>query len=343
MFCNNCGAKIEDGAEYCGNCGQKVNINSQPAAPKTENTNRYTHVGRKNNPNKIMIIVAIAVIVAAIIAVCGFFVLEYIKSAPAGEAKNSSAVQQTAVPRETAEAPLENRNNEINRNVFDMDRIGTVISQKTAPANVSVAICDCETGAFYTTYNSGNEFIASGFYLPLYVLAYENGSSNITLRETADNMMTAMDNNSANTVINYLGGLSSVNAEIKRLTYTATSFNRKFGDTEASKQGYENYTSANDAVAFLTKVYQMGAYKEMNANLKADGVVLPNIGTVYAHRGLGIGTAYNVFAVVTGAGRDYCVAIMTKDMGSSSETVKANATSLVSDLLGEINRQAQGL
>lgn len=343
MFCNNCGAKIEDGAEYCGNCGQKVNINSRPTAPKTENTNRYPHAGRKNNPNKIMIIVAIAVVVAAIIAVCGFFILEYIKSAPADKVKNSSAVQQTAVPRETAEAPLEDRNSEISRNVFDMGRIGTIISQKTAPANVSVAICDCETGDFYTTYNSGNEFIASGFYLPLYVLVYEKDGANITLRETADNMMTAMDNNSANAVINSLGGLSSVNAEIRRLTYTATSFNRKFGDTEASKQGYENYTSANDAVAFLTKVYQMGAYKEMNANLKADGVVLPNIGTVYAHRGLGIGTAYNVFAVVTGAGRDYCVAIMTKDMGSSSETVKANATSLVSDLLGEINRQAQGL
>ncbi len=343
MFCNNCGKKIEDGAEYCGNCGQKVNINSKPVAPKTENTNRYAHVGRKNNPNKIMMIVAIAVVVAAVIAVCGFFVLEYIKSVPADKPKDSTAVQQTAAPRETAETPMENRNSEINRNVFDMDKIGMVISQKTAPANVSVAICDCETGVFYTTYNSGNEFIASGFYLPLYVLAYGKDSTNITLRETADKMMTAMDNNSANAVINSLGGLSSVNAEIRQLSYMSTSFNRKFGDTEASKQGYENYTSANDAVAFLAKVYQMGAYKEMNANLKSDGVVLPNIGTVYAHRGLGIGTAYNVFAVVTGAGRDYCVAIMTKDMGSSSETVKANATSLVSDLLGEINRQAQGL
>ena len=218
--------------------------------------------------------------------------------------------------------------------VFDMDELNRVISARTEPRNVAVAVLDLNTGTIHHTENSNSQFIAAGFYAPVYVVVREYYGSNTSLLNRANDMMgrpvnqIAQMNDDANHIIRNIGDLAGINRRLGSMGFTATHFGRFFGAT-----GGQNHTSAAEAVQILERVYQTGGYRRMNFNLGADGVSLPSNATFNAHRGSGVGNAYNVFAVVEAQTGNYVVVVLTDHLGQD------RATPVVSDVLREVHRQ----
>lgn len=65
MYCKNCGADIQDGANFCQNCGQKLSSQT-PDLQQTYNNN--TIVKKNNKKKKTIIISIVSVVVVIIIA-----------------------------------------------------------------------------------------------------------------------------------------------------------------------------------------------------------------------------------------------------------------------------------
>ena len=223
---------------------------------------------------------------------------------------------------------------EVSDQVFDINELNRVISARTEPRNVAVAILDLNTGAIHHTENGNSQFVAAGFYAPVYVVVREYYGNHTSLLNRANDMMgrsvnqIAQMNDDANHIIRNIGDLAGINRRLGSMGFTATHFGRFFGTT-----GGQNYTSAREAVQILERVYQTGGYRRMSFNLGADGVSLPSNATFNAHRGSGVGDAYNVFAVVEAQTGNYVVVILTDHLGQD------RATPVVSDVLREVHRQ----
>lgn len=217
-----------------------------------------------------------------------------------------------------------------NRNILD------IIEAKTDVENVAVAIVDLKTNVEFRVGNARQSYVASGFYAPIYTVA------STVDQDVADQMMKTMDNDAGNTLIDEFGGLSSVTDALSDQGYTQTTFNRKFGDVKASEAGNENYTSAVDSAKILRDIYDNDGYKNMNWDLTKDGIVLPANVKTYAHRGQGIGAAYNVFAIIETDDVKYGIAIMTAHTGSNNKEAQAVAVPMISDILAEVHKGMTG-
>ena len=216
--------------------------------------------------------------------------------------------------------------------VFDITAISDVISRRTDSENVAVAVMHLDAGAVYLTANGDTRFIAAGFYTPLHNIAITHDNS---LRQIAGTMMSGMSNADANEIMEHLGGFDQINAILRSQGYTYTSFHRNFGDTAASARGFENYTTAREAVRLLEELYVLGGATRMGVDLTRDGITLPRDVTVFAHSGRGIGEAFNVFALVTAPWGNYVVAILTDNIGVSG------AVPIVSALFEIIHQQME--
>lgn len=226
--------------------------------------------------------------------------------------------------------------------IFDMAELTAIIAQMTSESNVAVAVADLNTGDVYASDNADTQFVAAGFYAPVYLAYYESGTDNTSeMTSKVSSMMSTMDNQDANAVINHLGGLRRLNNILLENNYTKTEFNRSFGDVAASNRGMENYTSAKEAALLLWQLYVNGGYLEMNVNLASDGIELPGGASYYAHRGQGIGTSFNVFAIAITPTARYAVAVMTTETGSTSAAVKTNATTIISEVLANVQQQME--
>ncbi|MBO1305280.1 serine hydrolase [Enterococcus sp. 669A] len=80
------------------------------------------------------------------------------------------------------------------------------------------------------------------------------------LSELTRRMIQNSDNSATNAIIDQIG-MEQLNAYFQTSGYTDTQLQRKMLDEQAVSMGKENYTSLNDTMAFLKKVYQnRGAY-----------------------------------------------------------------------------------
>ena len=219
---------------------------------------------------------------------------------------------------------------------FDMEALNRVITARTEARNVAVALLDLNTGELHYTANGHQQFVAAGFYAPVYVVVREYYESNTTLLNRANDMMgrtlaqIAQMNDDANAVIRGIGDLAGINRRLGSMGFTSTHFGRFFGTT-----GGQNYTSASEAAQILELVYQTGGYRRMSFNLASDGVNLPGNATFNAHRGSGVGNSYNVFAIVETGGVHYVVVILTDHLGQD------RAVPVVTDVLREVQRQME--
>ena len=214
--------------------------------------------------------------------------------------------------------------------VFDTHSIDNIISNRTNPSNVAAAILDLNEFELHRTANRNTLFVASGFYAPIYLVAIYNDHRS---RQQADSMMQTMDNGIANTLIDDNDGFSGVNSTLRELGFAETRFARHFGDTVASQRGEENFTTAYEAAWILREIYEIGGHLEMDFDVTRDNIVLPRGGTFYTHRGTGIGTEFNLFAVVVTPAVNYVVVILTDGLE------RADATALISELLADIQDQ----
>lgn len=77
----------------------------------------------------------------------------------------------------------------------------------------------------------------------------------ISIKELIDYMMDDSDNTAANIMIRKLGGIAAVNHQIEKMGATDTKLERMLMDTDALKEGKDNYTSAKDLGTALKKIY----------------------------------------------------------------------------------------
>ena len=215
---------------------------------------------------------------------------------------------------------------------FNMIAIDDIISARTNPGNVSVAVLDLNSREVFATANGEVPFVASGFYIPLYLVALEHQQS---LQDVANTMMSQMNNHSANEIIRAVGGFSQVNEVLNSLGFGQTTFAREFGDIDASERGFENYTTAKEAARMLEQIYDARQYFRMSVNLSQEGITLPNVANIYAHSGRGIGQTYNIFTVIHEVSGNYIVVIMTDNIGM------AGVTPILSEILADIQRQME--
>ncbi|KAF0423235.1 serine hydrolase [Pediococcus pentosaceus] len=96
-----------------------------------------------------------------------------------------------------------------------------------------------------------------------------SSGSEISMQDLLEDMMEDSDNTAANIVIRQLGGMAKVNAQIKKIGAKDTKLERMLMDTDALKDGKDNYTSVADLGMVLKKIYnhQMVSTKYDNAML----------------------------------------------------------------------------
>lgn len=96
-----------------------------------------------------------------------------------------------------------------------------------------------------------------------------SSGSEISMQDLLEDMMEDSDNTAANIVIRQLGGMDKVNAQIKKIGAKDTKIERMLMDTDALKDGKDNYTSVADLGMVLKKIYnhQMVSTKYDNAML----------------------------------------------------------------------------
>ncbi|MDT2758617.1 serine hydrolase [Enterococcus xiangfangensis] len=83
-----------------------------------------------------------------------------------------------------------------------------------------------------------------------------------TINDWVVPMIQQSDNRATNVLIDYFG-MDTLNQFFQAQGYQDTRLERKMLDTAARSQGKENYTSLNDCMAFLKKLYQQqGAYPQ---------------------------------------------------------------------------------
>ena len=87
------------------------------------------------------------------------------------------------------------------------------------------------------------------------VLKELNAGHHFTLKELATLMIIVSDNQATNILIDFLG-MENINLLGKELGLKETFLERRMMDAEARKNGYDNYTSADDISLLLKLIYQ---------------------------------------------------------------------------------------
>lgn len=87
------------------------------------------------------------------------------------------------------------------------------------------------------------------------VLKELNTGHRFSLKELATLMIIVSDNQATNILIDFLG-MENINLLGKELGLKETILERRMMDTEARKNGYDNYTSADDISLLLKRIYQ---------------------------------------------------------------------------------------
>ncbi|WP_338974128.1 serine hydrolase [Fusobacterium vincentii] len=87
------------------------------------------------------------------------------------------------------------------------------------------------------------------------VLKELNTGHHFTLKELATLMIIISDNQATNILIDFLG-MENINLLGKELGLKESFLGRKMMDTEARKNGYDNYTCADDISLLLKLIYQ---------------------------------------------------------------------------------------
>ena len=87
------------------------------------------------------------------------------------------------------------------------------------------------------------------------VLKELNAGHHFTLKELATLMIIVSDNQATNILIDFLG-MENINLLGKELGLKETFLERRMMDAEARKNGYDNYTCADDISSLLKLIYQ---------------------------------------------------------------------------------------
>lgn len=313
--------------------------------PQADFANRNANAS-KNKKQVIIITVTIAIVVC-VLAICGG-VWWYVTNGKSNKAHNQTKIEQVKNKKDKKQVKKDDgfdvdnkddeddksynsknkkdNNNAVSENKkLNIQKIDNLIKDFSQNHVASVAIAD-KNKILYETSNSHTKLPAVGFYFPVILHAEE--VSDYNYEQQYENVIKTMSNESANELIDAQGGLDGLNSWLSNNGYSDTSFARKFGDVNASKEGNENYTSSHDAALMLSKA--MGNSFITNPtgyNVANDGVRIPSGITIMAHRGQGIQNAYNYFMIIKSGDKMLGMSVLT------SSADKSEVAGLVSNLL----------
>lgn len=207
-----------------------------------------------------------------------------------------------------------------------MDAIVDTYNSGSGSAAVSVMTSDNLKS--YSSDNASYSMSAAGLYLPPWLAYYDvvGGSP----AGGYQSVLSSMDNGKANELIDRDGGMDMLNSWLNAHDYDETRFGHLYGDVNASENGYDNTTSSDDAAKMLTQLITKGEDGLLNYNVASDGVVVPDGATVHAHRGMGVGDAYDYYMVVSNGSKKVVVVVLTEGQA------KEQAASLTSNVLKQV-------
>ncbi len=166
------------------------------------------------------------------------------------------------------------------------------------------------------------------------VIQNQESGSAYTIQQLLEYMMIDSDNTAANMLVDAVGGVQVVNSRIKALGCVNSQMNRKMLDTEALKQGKDNYVTVYDMGNILTRIYNKQCVSDeadtymlqlmsKNTNHKKIPGALPRNVTVYNKTGEydEYGVQNDVAIVETDKGT-YVLCVLTQD-GKANEEINA--------------------
>ena len=175
-----------------------------------------------------------------------------------------------------------NSNNTVNENVKEYVEIFNKNFNQTA-GKVQYGIHIYQSKIRYTneSYKAPSASVIKIFIMEYAYSQMENGLiksdtmiGGKNLIEMITSMITVSDNNATNALIDYFG-MDNLNEFFKKQGYNDTVLERRMLDTAAMKNGRDNYTSANDVMQFLDKLYlgkDKYPYKNMLDIMKAQKI-----------------------------------------------------------------------
>ncbi len=164
-------------------------------------------------------------------------------------------------------------------------------------------------------------------------LSQESSIEGRSVNSLLYDMITWSDNTATNIFIDYFG-MDKMNAFFSEKGYADTRLERKMLDTAAQSEGRENYTSVNDTMHFLTKLYEnrgVKPYSDMLEIMKKQQVSTKirrrfKSGITIANKTGELSNVENDIGIIFGENGDMAVSFMCSSL---SDTASArNAISL---------------
>ena len=374
-ICQTCGASNDIKNDFCDQCGAPFAGTAPKQAPAPEPTYSRTqgpYAGvpqRKSNPAGIIIGVVAGLLV---LGVGGYFAYNTLNKpanettsvAKSSKAKSSTEKESSSVASSSSEtsSPKSNFDEAKVKELVASD-IGGIAGDKTvyvAPMNED------------TSYLLNNQTQSAASVIKLFILAaayaqQKIGTINLddtytlsnadkvggtgviqnmpagktfTYRELLAYMIDESDNTAANIIIDALGGIDKVNAQIEKMGAHDTKLQRKMMDTKSLEAGRDNITSAADVGELLKKVYNHKLISKsdsaefldiLNKNRDHDKLVrdLPTGAKVYNKTGImqnyGI---LNDAAIIENEKGAFVVVVLTQNGDNNEEQVAMNKLGL---------------
>lgn len=372
-ICQTCGASNDIKNDFCDQCGAPFAGTAPKQAPEpTYSRTQGPYAGvpqRKSNPAGIIIGVVAGLLV---LGVGGYFAYNTLNKpanettsvAKSSKAKSSTEKESSSVASSSSETSSSSSSfDEAKVKELVANDIGGIAGDKTvyvAPMNED------------TSYLLNNQTQSAASMIKLFILAaayaqQKIGTINLddtytlsnadkvggtgviqnmpagktfTYRELLAYMIDESDNTAANIMIDALGGIDKVNAQIEKMGAHDTKLQRKMMDTKSLEAGRDNITSAADVGELLKKVYNHKLISKsdsaefldiLNKNRDHDKLVrdLPTGAKVYNKTGImqnyGI---LNDAAIIENEKGAFVVVVLTQNGDNNEEQAAMNKLGL---------------
>ncbi|MGO5149833.1 serine hydrolase [Bifidobacterium boum] len=312
-----------------------------PAAPTFTDSNGSGTVARASGKDKsrriVVAVVACVVVIALIVAGALVWQSRNTKESQirsqASASSASSNGSSTKSPAKKSKSPsaksTESTSSDTASRVLDKQVMDAIVDMyNSGSGNAAVSVMTSDNLKSYSSDNASYSMSAAGLYLPPWLAYYDvvGGSP----AGGYQSVLSSMDNGKANELIDRDGGMDMLNSWLNAHDYDETRFGHLYGDVNASENGYDNTTSSDDAAKMLTQLITKGEDGLLNYNVASDGVVVPDGATVHAHRGMGVGDAYDYYMVVSNGSKKVVVVVLTEGQA------KEQAASLTSNVLKQV-------
>lgn len=374
-LCQTCGTPNDIKNDFCDQCGAPF-VGTAPKRSMPEPTYSRTqgpYAGvpqRKSNPAGIIIGVVAGLLVLGVGGYFAYNTLNKPANEPTSVAKSSSKAKSSTV-KESSSAASSSSETSSSKSNFDEAKVKEIVANDiggiAGDKTVYVAPMNEDT-----SYLLNNQTQSAASVIKLFILAaayaqQKIGTINLddtytlsnadkvggtgviqnmpagktfTYRELLAYMIDESDNTAANIMIDALGGIDKVNAQIEKMGAQDTKLQRKMMDTKSLEAGRDNITSAADVGELLKKVYNHKLISKsdsaefldiLNKNRDHDKLVrdLPTGAKVYNKTGImqnyGI---LNDAAIIENEKGAFVVVVLTQNGDNNEEQAAMNKLGL---------------